>query len=284
MILRINGEDVSWSDLEASNLQEALGEIQNWLLAQGWRLSSYRIQPELDGSDLPPLEKIGVLEIAAEPINQTLLTHLDILILWLDSLGHGLMSHNETIRENCLGAVDQVEKTVELLLQAGINVPRDLVRSISKEVAEGWTAVQKHRLEIDQLQSQMERLKTMLLYPRESLQKLINLIDYSLNQNGPLPQLVYAQRYQEAMGMIVSILDHYSLLVFGLTQISTSEEMRQIQQECLPFFNDLSEAMERLDWTYISDLWEYEIHPRLTKLVDLIKLNLGIEQNATEVT
>ncbi len=282
MILKINGEEVSWSDMEASSFDEALKEIQNWLLAQGWRLVSYRIHPESASRGAPALSEIDVLDIEAEVLNQTTLTHLDILILWLDSLGHGLLSRNEAVRQNCREAADQIIKSADLLFHNGINIPVNLIRNLVHEVDSGWTELQKNRLEIDQLQSQLERLKTMLLYPRESIQKLVDLISYSLFQTDGLPQLVYAQRYSEAMGLIVSILDHYSLLVFGLAQITTPDEMKQLQTECLPFFNELSEAMERMDWTYISDLWEYEIHPRLTRLVELIKLQAGIEQNASQ--
>lgn len=130
MILKINGEEVSWSDMEAASLDESLKEIQNWLLTQGWRVVSYRTHPESTSSGTPPLSEIDVLDIEAELLNQTTLTHLDILILWLDSLGHGLMSRNETVRQNCREAGDQILKSANLLLHAGINIPNDLIQNL----------------------------------------------------------------------------------------------------------------------------------------------------------
>lgn len=282
MILKINGEEVSWSDLEATNLRDTLTEIQNWLHSQGWRMTAFNAGQPVTDPALVPLASVEVLEIQADPLNRPLLTHLDLLILWLDSLGHGLISGNPEVHRRCVEAAPQVRDSLDLLRRAGLSLPADTFDPLIGVLPQGWDAVRAYQEDIDRVQAQLERLKTLLLYPLDAVRTLVQTLERRLTEAENLPAWVYAQRHQDVIQAIVSLLDVYSLLVMGLSQVRTEGLDLSVQSELLPFLNELSEAMARLDWTYLSDLWEYEIHPRLTKLLDSAKMVVGMAEDAAQ--
>jgi hypothetical protein len=282
MTLKINGEVVSWSDMESENLYDSLVEIQNWLITQGWRMIGYQTNfPEVDPKTVP-ISDISELEIQAEPLNHLLLTHLDILILWLDSLSRGLSSRNQEVRQRCLEVVEQINQSVDILTQVGIQLPKSFFQKVFIYLQQGWDQLTELANSFDQIQAQLERIKTMILYPLDSLQLVLGQIQRIVEATENLPSMLYSGQNQQAMRYLIDFLDQYALLVFALSQIKISVEMKNLLNEVVPFFSELSEAMQRMDWTYLSDLWEYEIFPRMTKLLELSNIELGKKEDAAQ--
>lgn len=274
MNLTINGSPAVYRAEEGETLLDLLRAFQDAIRVYNHRLVEWRAQPLTEDPQGTKLASLEEVTLVTEEVQLPSLPYLEALIGFLDSLGRGLVSRNPQVLENCRAVAPELPALLKTSAQLGLRLSAAAFDTILHGLEKGWEGLQDLGPVIDQCQDHLEKTRIIHSNPSSSLETLSQLLRQSLQEASSMPNWLFGGEIPKAMGVLAQLLEHYTLLEIAMeanglsrSESGSAEELRRVMEE-------LQGALVGGDWTYVSDLLEYEILPRMTETVEFCTIEL----------
>jgi hypothetical protein len=280
MRLTINGETVDYTLEQEKTLGDVVGGVRRWLAAEGFLITGLR-----DGqSDLLPLpvdswtgrDIAGVerLEILAAHTGDMRIEHWKTVRSWLGALldelaGTGTGSLPELL--------DDLPGTLEGLAANPFLPPGS---DAAERFAAAWTGQEPAAVRAwppervaaavavtRELADAVEQRLSEATRPSEALDGYRARLTETMTRLTEVSLLLQTGRDREAMEIVVGFTDTVQSLMGLLPFLGPDRERARLFAELTPPLRDLIAAFTNRDSVLIGDLLEYEVAPRLERLL-----------------
>ena len=285
MDILINDRKIYYTLENERFLREVIQGIQTWLMASHFVITSVKADSqdvtELTDNerDKTPLEGIQLLEIGAQLPEELLHSNLETIVTCLELLEQAIDNQENSQLDGLKDAYPYLlsslkvsglagKKDDDFDLLSGLGSPSD-VGEISDDVLSA----------VGRMKEKAIGALRDLHSPRDLVQSIIGRLSTSSAEIAEVSLLLQTGGDQEAMNRIVRFSDLCDTILRFLSLISHSrrislEELNIGEQKIEDFFTSLNDtllellsAFQNQDSVLIGDLLEYEVAPRLDRLV-----------------
>jgi len=296
MIITLNNEPFDVTIENEKTLEELYTGISNWLIKSDLEITEL----VKDGEDLELtnssewksilLENIGKLDIIAISGSDRYITDLQTLYQYISLLQNAVTGSNNALISDLLSELTYVTSAMDSfiskkdLLQYGTLKLQECINNFQKE----------NREELESRNKLIELLRNISLIlqmrikevtsPFSELQKTAELLQKLIPGISDVSVMLQTGDDQQAINSILTFIDLSEKLIrlfpflkeFGYTDIRKKSIDSESFDDFYTNFNsilvELIDAFNINDSILIGDLMEYEIAPRVNKLLDFINL------------
>ncbi len=283
MKLKINGEPVDFTLEDESTLSEVVRGVENWLGGTGYLITGIRA----GGADLParpsaewgrqPIGTVAELDFAVSHAEDVRIEHWVTVRALLGMVEKELALPGETL-DTLLAtlpeALDGLRKNPHHPSAAG---SADRLRAL----LEGQTSGQLAAWPAERLREATSLIGTIreelglrigeASRPKETLKACIAELASAKGSVGEVSVLLQSGRDRKAMEAVVAFSDLVQRLLFILSFLPPDEARQRLFGELNGVLRDLVAAFDAKDLVLIGDLFEYEVAPRIEKLIPLLE-------------
>jgi len=296
MIITLNSDPFDVTIENEKTLEELYTGISNWLIKSDLEITEL----VKDGEDLKLtnssewknilLENIGKLDIVAISGSDRYISDLQTLYQYISLLQNAVTGSNNALISDLLSELKYVTSTLDSFLSK-----KDLPIYGTLKLKECINNFQKeNREELESRNKLIELLKNISLVlqmrikevtsPFSELQKTAELLKKIIPGISDVSVMLQTGDDQQAINSILTFIDLSEKLIrlfpflkeFGYTDISTKSIDSESFDDFYKGFNsilvELIDAFDINDSILIGDLMEYEIAPRVNKLLEFINL------------
>lgn len=304
MEVRINNEVVDTRIENEENAYQVVRQIDEWLLGEGFFISSILINGEATSpSDEPRLSSvllssIKTLDIQALPLNELSYERFATLLNYFLLLYRALKEENLTITAELLAELPSILTSMDSILEltVGGRPASEALKNLidrSQLLEEKPGAAPELSEFLRNLCIYIEGRIREIVQPMGELKATAALLESQIGKLEDVPILLQTGKEREAMDLVISFTEVAQKLnrLYPLVQESEQGDILSASigdtsfKEFYTDFNvrlgELIEAMEAEDSILIGDLLEYEIAPKMSDLTAAIeKLPVGAGSEA----
>jgi hypothetical protein len=284
MTLRINGENVDFALEKEAVLSEVVAGVKAWLAESGYLLTGIAYGDK-DLLSTPrekwasvPVSSVAELDFSASRPQDVKIEHWATSRAWLNAVAQavsarsiaaleeltaGLPSTIEGLRKNpCLPAgSDSLDRLASLF--AG-QTPKTIG---------AWPAekAKKAGESISVICEALTRRIDAAVHPSDALRKCLAELKPMTGSVSEVSLLLQTGKDAQAMNVIVRFSEIVQNLLDIIPFLPKDEERDALFREINPFLRQLIEAFDSRDLVLIGDLFEYEVAPRLTRLLPALE-------------
>jgi len=296
MIITLNSDPFDVTIENEKTLEELYTGISNWLIKSDLEITEL----VKDGEDLELtsssewknilLENIGKLDIIAISGSDRYITDLQTLYQYISLLQNAVTGSNNALISDLLSELTYVSSTMDSFLSK-----KDLPQYGTIKLQECINNFQKeNREELESRNKLIELLRNISLIlqmrikevtsPFSELQKTAELLEKLIPSISDVSVMLQTGDDQQAINSILTFIDLSEKLIrlfpflkeFGYTDIRKksidSESFDDFYTDFNSILVELIDAFNINDSILIGDLMEYEIAPRVNKLLEFINL------------
>jgi hypothetical protein len=284
--IRINDEPLDFTLEQEETLGEVVEQLQSWLADGGMLIENLSV----NGSKVPgdqltesrdtPLDQVNTVEVTAVSPDQFKLNQLStiehVLSLLLATLDRGTDSQVRQI----LSEYPHMRKPLADALGSG--EPANPVFARFDSLAESGATSEELSLAAKQVLLLVQERIRELTEPIAELRSTAQILRTTIPEVSEVSVLLQTGKDREAMAAVVrftelsdKLIRLYGILVRqGRVDLSASmveeERFAAFYEDLNQVLRELSEAMAAGDSVLVGDLLEYEIAPRLEKLIQFL--------------
>jgi hypothetical protein len=281
--LKINGEPVDFSLEKEKTLAEVMQGIQAWLGSAGFAISSVLA----DGQELlsmnpgiwadTPVDSVREIEIQALHTADMKVEHWQTLDVWLGMLADEVKAPGpvlEELLENLPETVEGMKKNP--FLPSGADAMDRFERTF-----QGQGTAEIRRLSPEQRQEVAALIQTMraelsrriedAAQPRAALSRCMTDLRARVGQLPEVSVLLQTGKDKAAMETVIGFTDTVQSVLALVPFLPPDPERGRMIAELTPVLRDLAAAFDAKDSVLIGDLLEYEVAPRVTRLMPLLE-------------
>ena len=283
MRLKINGEQVSYTLEEERTLQEVVRGVRGWLGDAGFVVTGLRAgSRELPEAQQPawgvtPIASVEELDVRAMHAGDARIAHWETLHSWLGMLGEGVRPPWPGLGELLASLPEALEgMKANPFLPPGSTEAAALASALSgqsEEEVRGWAPPRAEDAlrAIERLRDALGRRISAASRPRESLGRCLSALRGSLGLLPGVSLLLQTGRDRQAMAAVVDFADGVQALLALLPFLPPDPRRDALFGELTAALRDLVAAFDAKDSVLIGDLLEYEVSPRLEKILPLLE-------------
>jgi hypothetical protein len=280
--LLINGEPIDFTLEKEAAISEVVKGVEEWLARSGFLATRIRMGDQ-DLLSLPrsewetiPIVTVAELDFTARHTGDLRREHWTTVRAWLGSLAEAVSGRGtslealladlpatlETLKENPFDRDDSsgIERITALFLgqeaddvrewpPARVQSASELIKGISDRLA--------HRIE-------------EALNPRSALKSYIGELRDAEKGIREVSVLLQTGRDKEAMDTVVSFTGLVQRLLDLVRFLPRDPEREKLFEELNPVLREIVTAFDAKDLVLIGDLFEYEVAPRIARLLPLL--------------
>jgi hypothetical protein len=281
--LKINGEPVDFSLEKEKTLAEVMQGIQAWLGSAGFVISSVLA----DGQELltmnpgiwaaTPVDSVREIEVQALHTADMKVEHWQTLDVWLGMLADEVKAPGpvlEELLENLPETVEGMKKNP--FLPSGADAMDRFERTF-----QGQGTAEIRRLSPEQRQEVAALIQTMraelsrriedAAQPRAALSRCMTDLRTRVGQLPEVSVLLQTGKDKAAMETVIGFTDTVQSVLALVPFLPPNPERGRLIAELTPVLRDLVAAFDAKDSVLIGDLLEYEVAPRVTRLMPLLE-------------
>lgn len=281
--LTINGEEVSYALENETTLAEVLSGVQGWLAEAGFVITGLRADSR-DLLSIParawgptPVESIEALEVAALHTADVRIEHWQTMDAWLGMLADEMKAPGSALEE----LLQSFDETMEgaranpflppgsdgLSKLAGVFTGQSLA-DIRRWPAERRTEASSL---IASLREELARRIADSMKPGDALARCVEQLRSLSSKLPEVSVLLQTGKDKSAMETIVGFTDTVQSVLALLPFLPPDPERGRAIADLTPTLKELIAAFDAKDSVLIGDLLEYEVAPRLQKLMPLLE-------------
>ncbi len=283
MNLKINGEPVNFSLEKEKTLAEVMQGIQAWLGSAGFVISSVLA----DGQDLlsmnpgiwaaTPVDSVREIDVQALHTADMKVEHWQTLDVWLGMLADEVKAPGpvlEELLENLPETVEGMKKNP--FLPSGADAMERFERTF-----QGQGIAEIRRLSPEQRQEVAALIQTMraelshriedAAQPSAALSRCMTDLRTRVGQLPEVSVLLQTGKDKAAMETVIGFTDTVQSVLALVPFLPPDPERGRLIAELTPVLRDLVAAFDAKDSVLIGDLLEYEVAPRVTRLMPLLE-------------
>ncbi len=281
MQIYINEQELDYTLESEKYFADIYRSVSDWLLQSGMKISSVKINEDEKALDLDkamamPIEKIRRIDIDAKKETDDYIALIEYFQLFIQAL--------TTDNKNLLEELQKEFQFIEKVLASYIGDTEDnrkIIVELSKLISEKDKG-EKILQVITYCAAKLKDFYKEMNFPKSELSSTVLILEKQLDDYCNISIFLQTGKEKEAYQLILYFIEYAQKIIrivnylktkFGSTVFEkNSEETDQI------FFNgfsavlkELVDAFENEDIIQIGDLMEYEIVPKLKKLIGVIK-------------
>jgi hypothetical protein len=285
MHLTINGQPVSYSLEGERSLAEVVEGVRAWLAAAGFLVAEL----SADGQDLlkAPTEawgartpdSVGTLAVTATRTADMRISHWQTVDTWLGLLDQAVADCAVPL-DDLLSDLPLTMKGFEAnpFLPPGSDLLARFTALFPPETVGGadpasWP--QDRRQEaltvIRGMRTAVQARLEEVARPKETLSRAAEALRLTLGELREVSVLLQTGRERQAMETLVRFTDVVRALMDVLPFLSPEPERARLITEVTPVLRELVSAFDAHDAVLIGDLLEYEVAPRMERLMPLLE-------------
>ncbi len=283
MRLLINGEPVSFSLEKEKTLAEVMQGIQSWLAAAGFVVSGVKA----DGQDLlsvpagiwgsTAVDSVSEIEIQALNTGDVRVEHWQTLDVWLGMLAEEVMAPGPVLEEllaNLPETLQGMEKNP--FLPPGVDAMARFTRIFKGADPAGmrrWPAEQRREAAelIGVLRGELGKKIADAAQPREAIARCLSDLRARVETLPRVSVLLQTGKDKAAMETVIGFTDSVHAVLSLVPFLPPNAERGRVIAELTPVLRDLVAAFDAKDSVLIGDLLEYEVAPRMNRLMPLLE-------------
>ncbi len=283
MQLKINGEQVSFSLEQEKTLAEVMRGIQGWLGGAGFVITGIRA----DGQDLlsvpagiwgsTPVDSVAEIDVQAQHTADVRVEHWQTLEAWLGMLAEEVKAPGPVLEE-LLANLSETLKGMKAnpFLPPGIDAMERFAR-----LFEGTTVAAMRRWSEEQrrdastligiLRREIAKRIADATQPREALARCVSDLRALVEHLSEVSVLLQTGKDKAAMETVIGFTDAVHTVLSLVPFLPPNAERGRMIADLTPVLRDLVAAFDAKDSVLIGDLLEYEVAPRVTRLMPLLE-------------
>jgi hypothetical protein len=281
--LKINGEPVDFTLEKEVVVSDVLKGVEEWLGNSGFLVTAVLMgDKNLLSSPRPeweaiPLSSVAYLDFRVRPTGDVRIEHWSAIFSWLGSLSEAVFAGSpalEVLLQGFDGTLETLKKNPFLPEDQGeIGEFSGMFLGQSAETVRKWP-----RPRIEEAVSLIFRLRKALgrcieeaSHPREALRVQIQGLRESQGKLRELSVLLQTGRDRQAMQTVVDFSDLVQKLLALMRFLPKDPDRERLIGELNPVLRELISAFDAKDLVLIGDLFEYEIAPRIERLLPILE-------------
>ena len=290
MRLTINDEDVSYSLEHEKTLGEVVAGVRAWLAAAGFVITAMAadkrdlLQSPAEAWGTASVQNIGTLAVAAAHTGDMKIAHWRTVETWLGMLEEEI-GRTAAAAEDPLGdLLEGLPQTLEGFRANPFLPPGSDAGTRFAETFTGAGAPEVRAWPSDKRRDAVELVREMRGHvqarleassrPGESLSRCVELLRGCMGELKEVSVLLQTGRDKPAMEIVIRFADVVQSLMDLLPFLPPDTERARILVELTPILRDLVAAFGSRDSVLIGDLLEYEVAPRVERIVPLLEKTL----------
>jgi hypothetical protein len=290
MRLTINGEQASYSLENERTLGEVARGVQAWLGASGLRLTGL----EADGRDLLALpsqdwaaialDGVTELRVAAAHTGPLRIEHWQTVQAWLSMVRNEIAAAAPAPPGNADALEDLLAGTPEILESLAANpfLPtgsdlgtrlEGLLRGASVASVRSWSATQRDEAAglLGELSARVTARLEDALHPEHAVARSARALRDLQKSLPEVSVMLQTGRDRQAVDIVVAFTEAAQAVIDALPFLPPDAERARLISDLTPVLRQLTEAFAVRDGILIGDLMEYEIAPRMERIIPLLE-------------
>ncbi len=283
MRLKINGEPVDYTLEKESVLSDVVKGVRDWLGSSGYVITGIRAgdkdllaspREEWAGTSISSVAELDFLVGHPEDLRIerwiAVRTLLGMVERELDSPGQ----RPAEVLQEIPGALEGLRKNPP---SAGGAEDAGRLLGLLKDLGDGgaarWPAerLREARELITRVRDELEGRIGDASRPREALARRIAQLSTTRESIGTVSVLLQSGKDRQAMEIVVSFSDLVQALLAILPFLPPDDERQRLFGELNGVLKELVAAFDARDLVLIGDLFEYEVAPRIDRLIPLLQ-------------
>ncbi|RPJ09732.1 MAG: hypothetical protein EHM28_00705 [Spirochaetaceae bacterium] len=301
MTILINEEKIDFTLENEKTFTDVLSSVETWLNKAGmtttrikWN-SSYIFPKDLSAVGGTPVSSIGMLEFSASPVTLKRSEELASLLDYLVKLKNAIIKFDKKILSELLPQFPDAEETLaaylpDLAIEGKDNITEQLSRLLEGSTPEMIGLLkEKEKTTLESALSDaigiLGAVSSCLKANNGVLSSVsIDELEPVVARLGDVPVLLQTGKDSQAMEAIAKFSEMAQAFLdkagnmfstnpkgFSIDGKPFDEYSRSLNE----LLRELVGAFEKKDYILIGDLCEYEIQPRITKIIDKVKGSLS---------
>ena len=283
MNLKINGETVNFSLEKEKTLAEVMQGVQEWLGSAGFVISGVLA----DGRDLlsvspgiwgtTPVDSVQEIDVQALCTADMKVEHWQTLDIWLAMLADEVKAPGPALEELLANLPETTEgMKANPFLPLGADAMDRFMRTFEgKGTAEVRRFSPEQRQEaaglIQAMRTELSRRITDAAQPQEALSRCLSDLRTRVEQLPEVSVLLQTGKDKAAMETVIGFTDTVQSVLALVPFLPPDPERGRLIADLTPILRDLAAAFGAKDSVLIGDLLEYEVAPRVTRLMPLLE-------------
>ena len=283
MLLKINGEQVSFSLEKEKTLAEVMSGVQAWLGAAGFVITGL----QADGQDLlsmpagiwggTAVDSVNEIEIQALHTADMKVEHWQTLDQWLGMFADEIRAPGPVLEEllsNLSETVDGIRANP--FLPPGADALDRFIRlfeGVQPADMRRWSPEQRQNAValVGLLREELSKRIADAAQPREALARCLSDLRARVDSLPEVSVLLQTGKDKAAMETVIGFTDTVHSMLSLVPFLPPDAERGRMIADLTPVLRDLVAAFNAKDSVLIGDLLEYEIAPRMTRLMPLLE-------------
>jgi hypothetical protein len=281
--LKINGEVVSFSLENEKTLAEVMQGVQAWLGEAGFVVTGVRA----DGQDLlsvhpgiwgkTAVDSIAEVDIQALHTADVRVEHWQTLEVWLGMLAEEITAPGPALEELMSNLPETLQGVKSNpFLPPGVDAMDRFARLFEgrdPSQLRRWTAEQRQEAGavIELLRGELAKRIADAAQPRVALGRCISDLRTQVEHLPEVSVLLQTGKDKAAMETVIGFTDTVHSVLSLVPFLPPNAERGRMIADLNPILKDLVAAFNAKDSVLIGDLLEYEVAPRITRLMPLLE-------------
>lgn len=283
MRLKINGEQVNFSLEKEKTLAEVMSGVQAWLGGAGFVITGVSV----DGQDLlsvpagiwgnTAVDSIQEIDIQALHTADMKVDHWQTLDVWLGMLADEVKAPGPVLEE-LLTSLPETLGGIKAnpFLPPGTDALDRFTRMFEgrrTDELRRWSPEQRQEAAslIGVLRKELGHRISDAAQPKEALARCVSDLHARVQQLPDVSVLLQTGKDKAAMETVIGFTDTVHSVLALVPFLPPDPERGRMIADLTPVLRDLVAAFDAKDSVLIGDLLEYEIAPRITRLMPLLE-------------
>jgi hypothetical protein len=281
--LKINGETINFSLEKEKTLADVMQGIQGWLGSAGFVISGVLA----DGQDLlsmspgiwgtTPVDSVQEIDVQALHTADMKVEHWQTLEVWLGMLADEVKAPGPVLEELLANLPETMEGMKKNpFLPSGADAMDRFARMFEGQRTTDIRRFspeqrQEAAILIQTMRTELSRRITDAAQPREALSRCLSDLRTRVEQLPEVSVLLQTGKDKAAMETVIGFTDTVQSVLALVPFLPPDPERGRLIADLTPVLRDLVAAFGVKDSVLIGDLLEYEVAPRVTRLMPLLE-------------
>ncbi len=284
MILKINGDKVDFTLEKEAVLSELVDGVETWLSTSGYRITGIAVGAEnllaepRERWEAVPISSVAEIDFSATRSEEIRIEHWATARAWLGALAQGVSARSLEALQELVSEIPSMFQGLKKnpFLPAGSDaldrLPA-LFAGQSPEAIRSWPAgrINEAVEGIQAIRGELARRISEVTHPAQTLKTCLEELRPMIGGISEVSLLLQTGKDKNAMDRVIRFSGVLQRLFDILPFLPKDPERDDLFQEVNQILKQILEAFASKDLVLIGDLFEYEVAPRLTRLLPALE-------------
>jgi hypothetical protein len=284
MILKINGEKVDFTLEKEAVLSEVVAGVETWLSTSGYLVTGIAVGAEnlltapRERWAAVPISSVAEIDFSASRSEELRVEHWATARAWLGALAQAVSARSLEALQELVSEIPSMFQGLKKnpYLPAGSEAMDRLAALFAGQTPDAIRSWPAERLNeaaagISAMRGELARRIAEATHPAQTLKTCLEELRPMIGSLSEVSLLLQTGKDKQAMDRVIRFSVILQKLLDILPFLRKDAERDGLFHEINPVLKQLIEAFDSKDLVLIGDLFEYEVAPRLTRLLPTLE-------------